>query len=112
MSILVCGSIAYDTLFSFEDRFDNHILPDQLHKISTTFKVPSMRREFGGCGGNIAYNLALLGERPIVMAAVERISNPTACICAGWAWTTGSSALCGESSPRSALVSPTGTATS
>lgn len=76
MSILVCGSIAYDTLFSFEDRFDNHILPDQLHKISTTFKVPSMRREFGGCGGNIAYNLALLGERPIVMAAVGEDFEP------------------------------------
>ncbi|MBI3145563.1 MAG: carbohydrate kinase family protein [Pseudogulbenkiania sp.] len=70
MSILVCGSPAYATLLSFEERFDQHILPDQLHKISTTFRVPAMRREFGGCSGNIAYNLAMLGESPLVMGAV------------------------------------------
>ncbi|MDN0083079.1 carbohydrate kinase family protein [Crenobacter sp. SG2305] len=70
MAILVCGSLAYDTLLSFNNRFDSQILPDQLHKISTTFLVPSMRREFGGCSGNIAYNLALLGESPLVMATV------------------------------------------
>jgi len=70
MAILVCGSLAYDTLLSFNNRFDSQILPDQLHKISTTFLVPSMRREFGGCSGNIAYNLAMLGESPLVMATV------------------------------------------
>ncbi|EEG08001.1 carbohydrate kinase family protein [Pseudogulbenkiania ferrooxidans] len=76
MSILVCGSLAYDTLLTFEDRFDQHILADQLHKISTTFRVPTMRREFGGCAGNIAYNLALLGERPLVMATVGEDFDP------------------------------------
>ncbi len=70
MSILVCGSLAYDTLLTFEDRFENHILADQLHKISTTFLVPHMRREFGGCGGNIAFNLAMLGEEPLLMTTV------------------------------------------
>ncbi|TIC86188.1 carbohydrate kinase family protein [Crenobacter intestini] len=70
MAILVCGAIAYDTLFSFEDRFDSQILPDQLHKISTTFLAPTMRREFGGPAGNIAYSLAMLGEKPILMGAV------------------------------------------
>lgn len=70
MSILVCGTMAYDTLFSFHGRFDSQILPDQLHKISTTFLAPSMRREFGGMAGNIAYSLCLLGERPIVMGTV------------------------------------------
>ncbi len=70
MAILVCGAIAYDTLFSFEDRFDSQILPDQLHKISTTFLAPSMRREFGGPAGNIAYSLAMLGEKPILMGTV------------------------------------------
>ena len=76
MSILVCGALAYDTLFNFEDRFDNHILPDQLHKISTTFKVPTMRREFGGPAGNIAYSLCLLGETPLVMGAVGEDFEP------------------------------------
>lgn len=76
MSILVCGALAYDTLFNFEDRFDNHILPDQLHKISTTFKVPTMRREYGGPAGNIAYSLCLLGEKPLVMGAVGEDFEP------------------------------------
>lgn len=70
MAILVCGSVAYDTLLSFEGQFQNQLLPEQLHKLSTSFCVPNMRKEFGGCGGNIAYTLGLLGETPWLMAAV------------------------------------------
>ena len=76
MSILVCGALAYDTLFSFKGRFDSQILPDQLHKISTTFLAPEMRREFGGMAGNIAYSLCLLGEKPMVMGVVGEDFEP------------------------------------
>ncbi|MDR1708482.1 MAG: carbohydrate kinase family protein, partial [Candidatus Accumulibacter sp.] len=57
MSILVCGSIAYDTIMAFHDRFAGHILPDQIHILNVSFLVPELRREFGGCAGNIAYSL-------------------------------------------------------
>jgi len=70
MSIIVTGSVAYDYLMFFPGRFRDHILPDQLAKISLSFMVESMRRQRGGCAPNIAYSLALLGERPVVMATV------------------------------------------
>jgi adenosine kinase len=70
MSILVCGSIAYDTIMVFHDRFKSHILPEQIHILNVSFLVPDMRREFGGCAGNIAYNLRLLGADPMIMATV------------------------------------------
>jgi adenosine kinase len=70
MQTLICGSIAYDTIMVFRDRFKNHILPDQLHILNVAFLVPDMRREFGGCAGNIAYNLKLLGGEPLIMATV------------------------------------------
>ncbi|AJX15559.1 sugar kinase [Burkholderia ubonensis] len=61
MATLICGSIAYDSIMTFEGRFREHILPDQVHLINLSFLVPTMRREFGGCAGNIAYALHLLG---------------------------------------------------
>ncbi len=70
MSALICGSLAYDTIMVFQDRFKNHILPDKVHILNVSFLVPRMRREFGGCAGNIAYNLKLLGGEPIPMATV------------------------------------------
>jgi adenosine kinase len=70
MSTLICGSIAYDTIMVFRDRFKNHILPDQLHILNVAFLVPDLRREFGGCAGNIAYNLGMLGGEPLIMATV------------------------------------------
>lgn len=70
MSILVCGSVAYDTIMVFHDRFKSHILPEQIHILNVSFLVPDMRREFGGCAGNIAYNLKLLGADPLIMATV------------------------------------------
>ena len=70
MSTLICGSIAYDTIMVFRDRFKNHILPDQLHILNVAFLVPDLRREFGGCAGNIAYSLNMLGGAPLIMATV------------------------------------------
>ncbi|MGM0553824.1 MAG: carbohydrate kinase family protein [Pseudomonadota bacterium] len=70
MSALICGSIAYDTIMVFPDRFKNHILPDKVHMLNVSFLVPDMRREFGGCAGNIAYNMKLLGGDPTIMATV------------------------------------------
>ncbi len=67
---LVCGSMAYDTIMVFSDRFANHILPDKIHMLNVSFLVPQMRREFGGCAGNIAYNLKLLGDIGLPMATV------------------------------------------
>jgi adenosine kinase len=76
MSILVCGSIAYDTIMVFRDQFKNHILPDQIHILNVAFLVPDLRREFGGCAGNIAYSLKLLGEEPLIMATVGHDFDP------------------------------------
>ena len=70
MSALICGSFAYDTIMVFPDQFKNHILPDKVHMLNVSFLVPNLRREFGGCAGNIAYNLKLLGDDPIPMGTV------------------------------------------
>jgi adenosine kinase len=70
MSTLICGSLAFDTITNFGGRFGEQILPDQVHILNVSFLVPTLRREFGGCAGNIAYNLAGLGGRAVPMAAV------------------------------------------
>jgi adenosine kinase len=76
MASLICGSVAYDTIMTFEGRFREHILPDQIHMLNVSFLVPGMRREFGGCAGNIAYSLKLLGGDPVVMATVGIDADP------------------------------------
>ena len=76
MAALICGSLAYDTIMVFPDQFKNHILPDKVHILNVSFLVPRMRREFGGCAGNIAYNLKLLGGHPIPMATVGQDFGP------------------------------------
>ncbi|MDP2135188.1 MAG: carbohydrate kinase family protein [Sulfuritalea sp.] len=76
MKTLICGSMAYDTIMVFGDRFKNHILPEQIHILNVAFLVPDMRREFGGCAGNIAYNLKLLGGEPLIMATIGDDSQP------------------------------------
>ena len=73
---LICGSLAFDTIMVFGDRFANHILPDMIHILNVSFLVPQMRREYGGCAGNIAYNLALLGDDAVPMATVGRDFGP------------------------------------
>jgi adenosine kinase len=76
MKILVTGSIAYDTIMVFPDRFRNHLLADQLHILNVCFLTPEMRREYGGTAGNIAYNLSLLGDAPLLMATVGEDVGP------------------------------------
>jgi adenosine kinase len=76
VSTLLCGSIAFDSIMLFEGRFRDHILPDQVHILNVAFLVPQLRREFGGCAGNIAYNLRMLGGTPWPMATVGDDSGP------------------------------------
>jgi len=76
MHTLICGSLAYDTIMVFKDQFKKHILPEQIHILNVAFLVPDMRREYGGCAGNIAYNLKLLGGAPLIMAAVGDDCDP------------------------------------
>src|SRR5271154_2177548 len=73
---LICGSVAYDTILVFPDRFKAHILPDKLHILNVAFLVPEMRREFGGCAANIAYGLKLLGEGGVPMATAGQYFEP------------------------------------
>jgi adenosine kinase len=73
---LICGSMAFDTIMVFNDRFRHHILPDKIHMLNVSFLVPQMRREYGGCAGNIAYNLKLLGDVGYPMATVGHDFGP------------------------------------
>jgi adenosine kinase len=70
--VLISGSVAYDTIMVFDGHFKDHILPDRVHMLNVSFLAPSLKREFGGCAANIAYNLAMLGGAPAVLAAVGR----------------------------------------
>jgi adenosine kinase len=70
MAALICGSLAFDTIMDFEGRFAEQILPEQLHILNVSFLVPALRRDFGGCAGNIAYGLKLLGGHPLPMATI------------------------------------------
>lgn len=72
MHALICGSLAYDTIMVFQDQFKNHIIPDKIHMLNVSFLVPGMRQDFGGCAGNISYNLKMLGGDPLPMAAVGK----------------------------------------
>jgi adenosine kinase len=76
MSALICGSLAYDNIMVFPDQFKNHILPDKVHMLNVSFMVPEMRREFGGCAGNIAFNLNMLGANAIPMGTVGKDFDP------------------------------------
>lgn len=76
MSVLICGSFAYDNLMLFKDKFSNYILPDKLDALNICFMTPDMQREFGGCAGNIAFNLGLLGVDPIPMGTVGKDFTP------------------------------------
>jgi adenosine kinase len=76
VTALICGSLAYDTVMVFPGRFREHILPDRIHMLNVAFLVPSMRRNFGGCAGNIAYNLGLLGGQGAPMATVGHDFEP------------------------------------
>ena len=99
MAALICGSLAFDTIMTFEGRFAEQILPDQLHILNVSFLVPALRRDFGGCAGNIAYSLKLLGGEPLPMATVGSDGAGYLSVCAAWASAPNS---CG----RSATASP------
>ena len=70
MSALICGSLAFDTIATFPGRFAQQVMPEQLHILNVSFLVPTLRREFGGCAGNIGYSFGLLGGQPLIMAAI------------------------------------------
>lgn len=78
MTTVICGSLAYDTIMVFSDHFKDHILPDKIHILNVSFLVPEMRREFGGCAGNISYNLNMLGGDCVPMATVGEDFDPYA----------------------------------
>ena len=78
MSALICGSFAYDTIMVFHDQFKNHILPDKVHMLNVSFLVPDMRREYGGCAGNIAFTLHMLGGDALPMGTVGNDFAPYA----------------------------------
>jgi adenosine kinase len=78
MRTLICGSMAFDTIMVFHDQFKNHILAEQIHILNVSFLVPDMRREYGGCAGNIAYNMKMLGGEPLIMATVGDDFTPYA----------------------------------
>ncbi|HLW74358.1 MAG TPA: carbohydrate kinase family protein, partial [Gammaproteobacteria bacterium] len=78
MSALICGSLAYDTIMVFPEKFKDHILPDKIHILNVCFQVPQIRREFGGTAGNIAYNLRLLGGEALPMGTVGTDFGPYA----------------------------------
>ena len=84
MSVLICGSLAFDTITNFPGRFSQQIMPDKVHILNVSFLVPTMRREFGGCAGNIAYNLHLLGGQPLVMAALGNDGGDYLARLQGW----------------------------
>jgi adenosine kinase len=88
MPALVCGSLAFDSIATFPGRFADQILANQLHVLNVSFLVPTLRREFGGCAGNIAYNLAALGGEPVVLAAVGSDGDEYLARLRSWGTTT------------------------
>jgi adenosine kinase len=78
MTVLICGSMAFDTVMVFDGRFKEHILPDRIHMLSVSFLVPQLRRNYGGVAGNIAYNLKLLGQDSLILATVGDDFEPYA----------------------------------
>jgi len=84
MSALICGSLAFDTITTFPGRFAQQILPEQVHILNVSFLVPTLRREFGGCAGNIAYSLHQLGGTPLVLAALGNDSGEYLARLRGW----------------------------
>src|SRR5690606_37881592 len=76
MSVLICGSLAFDTITNFPGRFSQQILPDQVHILNVSSLVPTLRKEVGGCAGNIAYSLKLLGGEPRIMATLGKDGQP------------------------------------
>ncbi|MDT7834389.1 carbohydrate kinase family protein [Aquabacterium sp. OR-4] len=84
MSVLICGSLAFDTITNFHGRFAQQIMPDKVHMLNVSFLVPTLRREYGGCAGNIAYTLHLLGGEPLVKGAIGNDGGDYMARLKGW----------------------------
>ena len=104
MAALVCGSLAFDSIATFPGRFADQIMPNQLHVLNVSFLVPTLRREFGGCAGNIAYNLARLGGQPVVLAAVGSDGDEYLARLRSWGATTAHVRAVGDSFTAQAFI--------
>lgn len=104
MSVLICGSLAFDTITNFHGRFAQQILPDQVHNLSVSFLVPTLRREFGGCAGNIAYTLRRLGGAPLVKAALGSDGHDYLARLADWGLDTSLVHIAGDSYTAQAII--------
>jgi adenosine kinase len=104
MAALVCGSLAYDSIANFGGRFADQILPNQLHVLNVSFLVPTLRREFGGCAGNIAYNLAALGGEPVVVATLGLDGDDYRARLQSWGATTAHVRTVGEAYTAQAFI--------
>jgi adenosine kinase len=104
MPALVCGSLAFDTITTFPGRFAQQILPDQLHILNVSFLVPTLKREFGGCAGNIAYTLKALGGEPVVMAALGNDGDDYMNRLQGWGVDTSLVARVAETYTAQAII--------
>ena len=104
MSVLICGSLAFDTITIFPGRFAQQILPDQVHNLSVSFLVPTLRREFGGCAGNIAYTLRHLGGTPLVKAALGNDGQDYLARLSGWGLDTSLVHVAGDAYTAQAII--------
>ena len=104
MSVLICGSLAFDTITNFPGQFSQQILPDKVHILNVSFLVPTLRREFGGCAGNIAYNLQLLGGAPLVMAALGNDGSDYLLRLQGWGIDTSQVLLAADTYTAQAII--------
>ena len=104
MSVLICGSLAFDTITNFSGRFAQQILPDQVHNLSVSFLVPTLRREFGGCAGNIAYTLRHLGGTPLVKAALGNDGQDYLARLSGWGLDTSLVHVAGDAYTAQAII--------
>ena len=104
MPALICGSLAFDTITTFPGRFAQQILPDQVHILNVSFLVPTLRREFGGCAGNIAYTLSQLGGEPLVLAAVGADGKDYLQRLTSWGATTDHVLVVGDSYTAQAII--------
>ncbi|TAL21055.1 MAG: carbohydrate kinase family protein [Aquabacterium sp.] len=104
MSVLICGSLAFDTITNFPGRFAQQILPDQIHILNVSFLVPTLKREFGGCAGNIAYTLQQLGGSPVVLAAIGPDGAPYLERMRGWGADVGHIRVIDDSYTAQAII--------
>ena len=104
MPALICGSLAFDTITTFPGRFAQQILPEQIHILNVSFLVPTLKREFGGCAGNIAYTLAQLGGEPVVLAALGADGDGYLERMRGWGLDVGLVARIAESYTAQAII--------